>query len=187
MYSALKINGRKLYELAREGKVVERKARRVEIYDIEILEINLPRIHMRVHCSKGTYIRTLCYDIGRKLGCGACMESLLRTKAGVFLLENSHTLAEIEEKSERNELEEFVIPVDKMFASYKNGIVEEEWKKLAYNGHSLPEEAVCTESLPEEDEKVKLYDREKHFVGIYQYTKEKEYKIIKMFYVTEGN
>lgn len=187
MYSALKINGRKLYELAREGKVVERKARSVEIYAIEILELNLPRVRMRVHCSKGTYIRTLCYDIGRKLGCGACMESLLRTKAGVFLLENSHTLAEIEKKNERNELEEFVIPVDKMFVSYKNCIVVEDWKKLACNGHPLPEEAVYTEEPPEENEKVRLYDREEHFIGIYQYTKEREYKIIKMFYVTEGN
>ena len=71
MYSALKINGKKLYELAREGKIVERAARRVQIFDIEILSIALPRVTMKVHCSKGTYIRTLCHDIGQKLGCGA--------------------------------------------------------------------------------------------------------------------
>lgn len=74
MYSALKVNGKKLYELAREGKVIERKARPVKILDIQILEIDLPKVRMEVSCSKGTYIRTLCHDIGEKLGCGGCME-----------------------------------------------------------------------------------------------------------------
>ena len=80
MYSALKVNGKKLYELAREGKEVERKARPVHFYQIEILEMNLPLVKMRVSCSKGTYIRTLCHDLGEKLGCGGAMEALLRTK-----------------------------------------------------------------------------------------------------------
>ena len=80
MYSALKVNGKKLYELAREGKVIERKARPVKILDIQILEIDLPKVRMEVSCSKGTYIRTLCHDIGEKLGCGGCMESLMRTR-----------------------------------------------------------------------------------------------------------
>ena len=77
MYSALKVNGKKLYELAREGIEIERKARPVVIHDIKILEVNLPRVRMEVSCSKGTYIRTLCHDIGQKLGCGACMEELI--------------------------------------------------------------------------------------------------------------
>ena len=96
MYSALKVNGKKLYELAREGKTVERKARNVQIFSIEILEMNLPRVRMSVHCSKGTYIRTLCHDIGQKLGCGGCMEKLLRTKVGVFELQDTLKLAEID-------------------------------------------------------------------------------------------
>ena len=79
MYSALKVNGKKLYELARQGKEVERQARPVQILDIQIESIDLPRATFSVTCSKGTYIRTLCYDIGQKLGCGGCMESLLRT------------------------------------------------------------------------------------------------------------
>ena len=84
MYSALKVNGKKLYELAREGKTVERKARQVHIHEIKIHEIVLPRVSMTVSCSKGTYIRTLCHDIGEKLGCGGCMEQLLRTQVGPF-------------------------------------------------------------------------------------------------------
>ena len=79
MYSALKVNGKKLYELAREGKTIERKSRKVEIKEIRILEMALPRVRMEVSCSKGTYIRTLCHDIGEKLGCFGCMESLLRS------------------------------------------------------------------------------------------------------------
>lgn len=84
MYSALKVNGKKLYELAREGKVVERKARPVKILDIRIIEMDLPRVRMEVSCSKGTYIRTLCHDIGEQLGCGGCMESLIRTRVSAF-------------------------------------------------------------------------------------------------------
>lgn len=78
MYSALKVNGKKLYELARAGKEVERAARPVEIYDLQIDAVELPRVTMTVTCSKGTYIRTLCHDIGEKLGCGGCMEKLIR-------------------------------------------------------------------------------------------------------------
>ena len=86
MYSALKVNGKKLYELAREGKTIERKSRKVEIKEIRILEMALPRVRMEVSCSKGTYIRTLCHDIGEKLGCFGCMESLLRTNVSRFEL-----------------------------------------------------------------------------------------------------
>ena len=85
MYSALKVGGKRLYELAREGKVVERKARPVDIYQIRVLKMDLPRVWMEVSCSKGTYIRTLCHDIGEKLGCGGCMEELFRTKVSSFL------------------------------------------------------------------------------------------------------
>ena len=104
MYSALKVNGKKLYELAREGKTIERKSRKVEIKEIRILEMALPRVRMEVSCSKGTYIRTLCHDIGEKLGCFGCMESLLRTKVSRFELESSLKLSEIQKKREEGKL-----------------------------------------------------------------------------------
>ena len=97
MYSALKVNGRKLYEIAREGKTVERKPRTVFFHNIEIQDMKLPLVKISVTCSRGTYIRTLCYDIGKKLGCGACMEELVRTRSGQFRLEDSLTLEEIRE------------------------------------------------------------------------------------------
>ena len=95
MYSAIKVNGKKLYELAREGKTVERTRRSVRIEEIEILEINLPLVKMRVVCSKGTYIRTLCDDIGKKAGCGGAMKSLERTRVGGFLIEDALKLDRI--------------------------------------------------------------------------------------------
>ena len=96
MYSALKVDGRKLCDLARAGVTVERAARPVHIFSIEILSIELPRVRMRVCCSKGTYIRTLCQDMGEVLGCGACMESLLRTRVGEFALADAIKLSEVE-------------------------------------------------------------------------------------------
>ena len=89
MYSALKVNGQKLCDLARKGVTVERKARPVTIHGIEILSVDLPEVRMRVHCSKGTYIRTLCQDIGEKLGCGGCMKLLLRTRVAAFALKDA--------------------------------------------------------------------------------------------------
>ena len=133
MFSAVKVGGKKLYELAREGKVVERKARPVEIYYIDVLNVNLPDIEIRVGCSKGTYIRTLCHDIGQMLGCGAAMAALERTKSGQFVSETAITLKELEQKlqqaGERREevLSELVIPVDKMFAEHSELRLLSKW------------------------------------------------------------
>ena len=96
MYSALKVDGKRLYELARAGKTVERQARPVVIHDITVESMELPRVTMTVSCSKGTYIRTLCHDIGAKLGCGGCMEALIRTRVGRFELKDSISLKELE-------------------------------------------------------------------------------------------
>ena len=167
MYSALKINGKKLYELAREGKTVERAARRVQIFDIEILSIALPRVTMKVHCSKGTYIRTLCHDIGQKLGCGACMEKLTRTKVSRFEIKDSLTLAQIEVLKKEDRLSEILIPIDQMFANYPSIIVS-------------GDENILDEAY------VRVYDDVEDFIGVYQYhEKEREYRIRKMFYIKE--
>ena len=96
MYSALKVGGKKLYELARAGQTVERAPRRVHIYELEIGRVALPLVTMRVRCSKGTYIRTLCHDLGEKLGVGGTMESLLRTRVGDFTLSEAKKLSELE-------------------------------------------------------------------------------------------
>lgn len=185
MYSALKVNGKKLYELAREGKVVERKARPVKILDIQILEMHLPRVRMTVACSKGTYIRTLCHDIGQKLFCGGCMEELIRTKVSCFEIKESLTLDEIRNKKDEGTLEEVLVPIDEMFSECQRMVVGEQWESLAYNGNPLYEKAVrlLDEEKILDKSKVRVYDEKGNFIGLYQYSADRgEYSIVKMFY-----
>ena len=129
MYSALKVNGKKLYELAREGIEIERKARPVSIFAIDILEVRLPRVKMRVSCSKGTYIRTLCHDIGQALGCGAIMQSLVRTKSGRFDIKDSVTFEDFEVSPEK-----YIISPDMLFDNLPEYIANEEETKKIKNG-----------------------------------------------------
>ena len=136
MYSALKVNGKKLYELAREGIEIERKARNVEIFEIEIMNISLPDITMRVHCSKGTYIRTLCHDIGMKLGCFGTMLTLERTKVAAFLLENAYKLSEIEEIVKEDKIGTILTRTEDMF-EIMSVRVEQPYEKLLFNGNPI--------------------------------------------------
>ena len=186
MYSALKVDGKKLYELAREGKIVERKARTVHFYEIDIKEINLPYVRFSVTCSKGTYIRTLCHDIGQKLGCGACMEKLTRTKVSRFEIKDSLTLAQIEVLKKEDRLSEILIPIDQMFADYPSIIVSGEAARLAYNGNGIKDRDVRKDENILDEAYVRVYDDVEDFIGVYQYhEKEREYRIRKMFYIKE--
>lgn len=117
MYSAKKIGGKKLCDLAREGKVIEREPVPVEIYDIELLDSfnDIGDFTIRVSCSKGTYIRVLCEDIGKKLGTVACMSSLLRTASGDFKIENTYTLSELKSAAESGTLSKTLIPTEMLF------------------------------------------------------------------------
>ncbi len=138
MYSALKVNGKKLYELAREGKTVERKARPVTFYEIEIMEEKLPRLVLRVTCSKGTYIRTLCNDIGEKLGCGGCMEHLTRTRVGGFTVGEALRLDEIQQAAEEGRLTDIIVPVDQVFANLPPAVILTACADaLAHNGNKI--------------------------------------------------
>ena len=191
MYSALKVNGKKLYELAREGKVIERKARPVVIHEIVVKEMDLPHVKMRVHCSKGTYIRTLCNDVGAKLGCGGCMEALERTKVGRFEMKDSLKLEEIKHLKDEGKLEDVMISIDAMFCQYPGVFVKRKWESLAKNGNPLPQNAVAVmqnsdtiekaDLSPEESAYVRLYDEDGEFIAIYR-KREKDYHIVKMFY-----
>ena len=182
MYSALKVNGKKLYELAREGKTIERKARNVQILSIEILEMNLPRVRMSVHCSKGTYIRTLCNDIGEKLGCGGCMEKLLRTKVGVFELKDTLKLSEIDELTKTGMVEEKIISVDELFEDYLKVWTKPEFDVVVHNGNRVEGRMFETE-ISANTERLRVYDSKGAFIGIFEYAKERrDYKPVKMFY-----
>lgn len=199
MYSAIKVNGRRLYELAREGREVERKPRPIEIYHIDIKKINLPMVTFRVSCSKGTYIRTLCQDIGEKAGCGGAMESLLRTRVDRFRLEESYTLGQIEQLRDEGRLDAILYSVDEMFSNYPAVTVQNAFRKVIDNGNNIfpmmyKESLIPVKVMPEnksvekvgqneaEPMRIRVYNEDKVFYGIYEYVAEKEYfKPYKMF------
>ncbi|MCM1193591.1 MAG: tRNA pseudouridine(55) synthase TruB [Butyrivibrio sp.] len=182
MYSALKIDGKRLYELARAGKEVERKARPVKILELEILEYRLPVVKMRVVCSKGTYIRTLCADIGDRLGSGGTMQSLRRTAVGQFTADKAMTLGELQLLKDRGRLEEAVLPVDSVFGDCPALHVSGEYLRLLDNGNAVysqqTEEKICYAP----GQRVRFYRGDGSFAGIYAYDgQSRQYKPVKMF------
>lgn len=188
MYSALKVNGKKLYELARQGMEIERKPRRVDIHDIQILGYNplLNEVKLRVDCGKGTYIRTLLYDIGEVLTCGGAMKSLVRTKVGSFLISESLRLDRVEEYVSNETINNHIILVEDMFVSYPKVVVESEYHKLIYNGNKFCEEHIDKMLSQFDDidniDLVRVYDSEGAFIGIYRYVnEEKKFTAEKMF------
>lgn len=181
MYSALKVNGKKLYELAREGKTIERKPRPVVFYEIRIMDISLPLVRISVTCSKGTYIRTLCNDIGEKLGCGGAMEELLRTRSGNFTLEESLMLSQVEEAVSDGTIMEKIVPVEEVLSMYPALTATAEGDRLLHNGNPLPETMVQGGNR---EEKVRMYKSSGDFTGIYGWDEKKEkYVPVRMFFV----
>ena len=134
MYSALKVNGQKLCDLARKGKTVERQPREIEIFELTMLEFTGETARLRVNCSKGTYIRTLCKDIGEALGCGGCMAELRRVQAGEYTIEESVPLQTL---LEADNPEEFLRPVDSMFRNYPAVTLSDKQEKRCRNGNSF--------------------------------------------------
>lgn len=209
MYSALKHNGKKLYELARQGIEVERKPRHVNIDFIRINEMNLEdeekTVTFTVSCSKGTYIRTLINDIGEKLGCGACMVKLIRTRVGQFVIDESLTLNQISALVLKGTVEDYIISADELF-DYPKLVVREEYNKLLYNGNRFAADAVCEESEIsqgqdyiqdcghsyiqenareyEQGQQYRIYDAIGNFIGIYAY-RESYFVPVKIFYSGE--
>lgn len=164
MYSALKHNGRKLYELAREGKTIERKERDITIYDIEILKnYENRRILFDVRCSKGTYVRTICNDVGEKLGTLGHMSFLMRTTVGNFNIENAYTLDEIEKLREENKLESILLPLDTPLMNYKSLEFDSNYYKKLKNGMKIKVDN--SEGLYEVNELLRVYCEEE-FVGV---------------------
>lgn len=183
MYSAKKVKGKKLYELAREGVVIERKPCPVHISSIDIKEINLPYVRFEVSCSKGTYIRSLCRDIGERAGCGGCMASLVRTRVSSFYLEDAITLGELEELRDKEELETCVKPIDTVFADYPSVTVSKKAEKLLYNGNKIPLRDCRGDSSWNPEGTCRVYDTEGHFIGIYQKeSRQESLKPYKLFF-----
>ncbi len=158
MYSAIKINGQKLCDLARKGVEVERKPRKITVYSAEMSDFDGVEFNLKVDCSKGTYIRTLCHDIGKYLGTGAVITSLRRTKASVFSLENSHTLDELKTLASENKHIDVLINVDSVFSGFESMTINEKIMKKVCNGAVAFVNAEC--------KTYRLYDKEGNFLGI---------------------
>ena len=192
MYSALKVNGKKLCDLARAGKEVERKARPVQIYELEILECRLPVVRMRVVCSKGTYIRTLCSDMGERLACGGTMQSLRRTRVGMFSLEDACTLGELQRWKDEDmlghagldqaKLRQALRPVDSVFADCPALHVKQESCLLLDNGNAIAPQQTEEGEVYAKDIWVRMYRPDRSFAGIYAYEPDRKwYRPVKMF------
>ena len=158
MYSALKINGQKLCDLARKGIEVERKPRKITVYEAEMSGFDGTDFTLRVKCSKGTYIRTLCHDIGQYLGCGAVMTELRRTQSSVFSVAQAHTLDELKTLAEKDELSSVLIPIDAVFEDYPSLVISEAIKRKVCNG--------AIASVDAEAGTYRVYDKDNNFLCI---------------------
>ncbi len=176
MYSAVKIDGKKLYELAREGKTVERKPRKVNILDIEIkhIDLNKKTVTMLVNCTKGTYIRTLCEDIGKDLGCGGYMSKLTRTKSGRFCIDEAYELDTIAQMAESGNFD-FLTPVEDALPEYKKVVLAEPNAKKVRNGIKISVQGLDV------GETYRVFDEKGEFLVIAQQG-EKNLEILKTFY-----
>ena len=174
-YAAIKKDGRKLYEYARAGIKVEVPPRPISIYELEILQIQLPKVRFFVRCSKGTYIRSLCRDAGKLLGTGAIMTALQRDYASGFTLEDSITLDELRTLKEEDRLSEAVLPMDLLLKDYPGLTLRPEKEKILLNGNPLYPDAVLTDRLDDgQMYRIYLHDQLK---ALYQYDADK--KILK--------
>ena len=173
MYSALKINGQKLCDLARKGREVERQPRSITIYALECLEFSGETARLRVHCSKGTYIRTLCKDIGQALGCGGCMESLRRVTAGAYTIENAVALQRLIDSPDPAQ---YLLPIDSMFAGYPAVQLTEKQEKRCRNGGSF--------SCEMQDGTYRAYSKEGEFLALSK-AENGELSTIKSFFGVE--
>lgn len=161
MYSALKQNGVRLYELARKGIEVEREGRMITIYNIEDIQVNNPYVRMKVTCSKGTYIRSLCYDIGEKLNVGAAMSDLKRSKTSIF---NEQESINIDDLTEEN-INSYIISIEDALSMYDKIIVENNFSKLLINGVRVFDKRLSKEEIIV-DKLYRVYDRDENFIGL---------------------
>lgn len=201
MYSAIRVNGKRLYELARQGMEVERKTRRVQIRDIRIMSYSEVEHEARliVDCSKGTYIRTLLHDIGEDLGCGGAMKSLVRVRAGSFTLSDALKLSDVQRLHMEGGLDKYIKPIEDMFPDYPCIYVSPEWDRIVHNGNLVKRSSIGSVEIPGSDGQqtgalllnmaasgrvnlVKMYDSGESFIGIYKYDHASSgFKPVKMF------
>jgi tRNA pseudouridine55 synthase len=197
MYSAVKVQGKRLYELARQGKEIERKARTVNIYRINVTHMDLtkshPEVKFKVLCSKGTYIRTLCVDIGKALGYPALMSDLIRTASGHIRIEQCVSISELEQLQLEDRLNEVIIPMDRAISHIPSFSIDQEYMQRALQGQKIPLSHITpihlenslksafTGNMDTRDQ-IRLYSPSRRFLGIFQTDQETQLlKPVKVF------
>ena len=166
MYSAVQINGKRLYELAREGREIERPARTVSVRSVTLTDYDPASGSgtLEIVCGKGTYVRTIIHDIGRALGCGGCMTSLVRTAACGFTLNDAHTFDEVQQAADSNSLEQLIVPADRLFAVLPALRLSEVQARLYKNGVRLDLNRV--RGISAEAARYRVYGADGRFFGL---------------------
>jgi tRNA pseudouridine55 synthase len=182
MYSAIKINGQKLYDLARAGIEVERKERHILISDITDVKIEIPYVTMTVYCSKGTYIRTLCRDISEALGTCGHMVALERIATGQFTKESALTLDEIKAAVLNDTINEKIIAVDQLFSGYETIIIDPSYNTLLDNGNKMPKESVGESINLVDAQHYNVYNVVEDYMGVYEWSDTQQYLIPVTFF-----
>lgn len=167
MYSALKVNGKRMCDLVRSGRAdeIKLKTRPVHIKKLDVLSINEEKIMFYVKCTKGTYVRSICYDIGGILGCGGHMSFLLRTQSGKFNLENGITLEQLKEFNENNTLDKHLYDIDYVLSNFKSIVIHPNAEKYYINGGVIDERRFLEKNFDENDEYVRVYSQTQ-FLGV---------------------
>ncbi|MDD6035236.1 MAG: tRNA pseudouridine(55) synthase TruB [Lachnospiraceae bacterium] len=178
MYSAIKVDGKRLYELARDGKEIERQPREVEIFENEPVSFRfdengfVKEVTLKIRCSKGTYIRSLLRDMGEFLGCGACMKSLVRTKAGAFGITDAVTLKEVEQARDEGRLADLLLPIDLFLVKYPAVEILPEYEHYLYNGNRLDSFMLKEKVALKDRDGIRVYDTKGTLIGLYLYLEE---------------
>ena len=184
MYSAKKVDGKKLYDLARSGVVIERKPVFVNIYDIKVESIDLPEAVIKVSCGKGTYIRSLIDDIGKKLGCGAAMKKLTRTKVGEYTIDKAWRLSDIEKAMAEEKITDVIVGLEDIFAGLDRADMTPATDALLNNGNIIPGKVMKPLGAVSRNsgDRIRMYDSRGVFKGVYEYNISRDiYKPYKMF------
>lgn len=188
MYSAVKVNGQRLYDLARQGREVERKPRRVTVYSLELVDFDEETQSgtLGISCSRGTYIRTVIDDMGRLLGTGAVMTALCRTSACGYTLADSITLENARKSAENGDLAEYIMQTESLFAGYRKITVSDAQAKRFSNGGALDmDRTVLARANAENGEIIRVSDRQGNFLGLGEADSESgQLKIYKLFLTT---
>ncbi len=183
MYSAVRVDGMRLYDLAREGREVDRPVREITVYSIQLLDMQLPDVTIALRCSKGSYVRTLCHDIGQRLGCGAALTSLRRTMAAGYTLADAVTLEQLTDIVAAGKVDDYIQPVDKIFGVLPSLTLSEKTSRMYQNGVKLDWRRLRLEYTPQD---IRVYGSDGSFLGISYLDQESgELRLRKLFSIIQ--